>query len=301
MKINVSKDYIGIRIDKLIMSYEPTYARNQIQQWIKTGHVLVNDMEVKSNYKCKENDVVEWEIPKEVPVEIFPEPLSLDVVYEDDYLIVINKEKGMLVHPTKQEQTNTLVNGLIYYYNKLSTLSGEIRPGIVHRLDRDTSGVIVIAKDDTTHSRLQKQFKQQTVKRLYEAIVYGIVEQNKGIIKAPIARHPTQRLKRIVDATRGKEAETHFQVLNRMKDYTHLQCELITGRTHQIRVHLEYMNHPIVGDTLYNVKSNQLIEGQALYAKEIELTHPHTNERMRFTVKQPTYFTELLQKLQRMS
>lgn len=300
MKINVSKDYTGIRIDKLMMSYEPAYARNQIQQWIKAGNVLVNNMEVKSNYKCKENDVIEWEIPKEIPVEILPEPTSLDVIYEDDYLIVINKEKGMLVHPTQQEKTNTLVNGLLYYYNKLSTLSGEIRPGIVHRLDRDTSGVMVIAKDDLTHHRLQEQFKQQSVKRIYEAIVYGIVDQNKGMIKAPIARHPTQRLKRIVDA-KGKEAETHFQVLNRMKDYTHLQCELITGRTHQIRVHLDYINHPIVGDTLYNVKSNQPIEGQALYAKEIEFIHPHTNEKMRFTVKQPTYFMELLQMLERMS
>src|SRR5699024_4589975 len=300
MKINVSKDYTGIRIDKLMMSYEPAYARNQIQQWIKAGNVLVNNMEVKSNYKCKENDVIEWEIPKEIPVEILPEPTSLDVIYEDDYLIVINKEKGMLVHPTQQEKTNTLVNGLIYYYNKLSTLSGEIRPGIVHRLDRDTSGVMVIARDDLTHHRLQQQFKQQSVKRIYEAIVYGIVEQNKGMIKAPIDRHPTQRLKRIVDA-KGKEEETHFQVLNRMKDYTHLQCELITGRTHQIRVHLDYINHPIVGDTLYNVKSNQPIEGQALYAKEIEFIHPHTNEKMRFTVKQPTYFMELLQMLERMS
>jgi len=300
MKINVSKDHIGVRIDKLILSYEPTYARNQIQQWIKTGYVLVNNMEVKSNYKCKENDVIEWEIPKEEPVEIAPEPMSLDIVYEDDYIIIINKAKGMLVHPTKQEQANTLVNGLIYHYHKLSTLSGELRPGIVHRLDRDTSGVMVIAKDNTTHSRLQEQFKQHTVKRLYEAIVYGIVEQNKGVIKAPIARHPTQRLKRMVEME-GKEAETHFQVLNRMEAYTHLQCELITGRTHQIRVHLNYINHPIVGDTLYNSTSNQLIEGQALYAKEIEFIHPHTNERMRFTVKQPTYFSQLLQKLERMS
>src|SRR5699024_2929628 len=300
MKINVSKDHIGVRIDKLILSYEPTYARNQIQQWIKTGHVLVNNMEVKSNYKCKENDVIEWKIPKEEPVEIAPEPMSLDIVYEDDYIIIINKAKGMLVHPTKQEQANTLVNGLIYHYHKLSTLSGELRPGIVHRLDRDTSGVMVIAKDNTTHSRLQEQFKQHTVKRLYEAIVYGIVEQNKGVIKAPIARHPTQRLKRMVEM-KGKEAETHFQVLNRMEAYTHLQCELITGRTHQIRVHLNYINHPIVGDTLYNSTSNQLIEGQALYAKAIEFIHPHTNERMRFTVKQPTYFSQLLQKLERMS
>src|SRR5699024_6391556 len=139
MKINVSKDYTGIRIDKLMMSYEPAYARNQIQQWIKSGHVLVNNMEVKYNYKCKENDVIEWEMPKELLVEILPESISLDVIYEDDYLIVINKEKGMLVHPTQQEQANTLVNGLMYHHHELSTLSGEIRPGIVHRLDRNTS------------------------------------------------------------------------------------------------------------------------------------------------------------------
>lgn len=300
MRINVSKERIGTRIDKLLLSYEPTYARNQIQAWIKKGHVLVNKTEVKANYKCKENDVIEWDVPKESPIEIIPEPVPLDIIYEDDYLIVINKAKNMLVHPTKQEQTNTLVNGLIYHYDMLSTLSGKARPGIVHRLDRDTSGVIVIAKDDSTHSDLQEQFKQQTVKRLYETIVYGVVEQNKGVIKAPIVRHPTQRLKRIVDA-KGKEAETRFQVLHRMETYTHLQCELITGRTHQIRVHLDYMYHPIVGDMLYNAKQNQPVQGQALFAKEIEFTHPHTKERVRFTVRQPTYFTQLLQNLARMS
>lgn len=299
-KHNVALEEIGIRIDKLMLKLEPSYARNQIQQWIKNGQLLVNKKQIKPNYKCKEHDQVEWTILEETPVTILPEAISLDILYEDEYLVVINKPKGMLIHPTKQVHTNTLVNGLLYHFKKLSTLSGDERPGIVHRLDKDTSGVLIIAKDNATHAHLQEQFKKQTVTRLYEAIVHGVVGPNKGIIKAPIGRHPTQRLKRMV-IPEGKNAETHFVTLQRMNSYTHLHCKLVTGRTHQIRVHLDYIEHPIIGDTLYNPKQNQPLQGQALFAKEIQFIHPNTNERMTFSVAAPTYFMNLLKKLERMS
>jgi|SRR5690625_727973 len=296
----VKETEANMRIDKLLRQLEPTHSRHQIQQWIEEGYVAVDNKQVKANYKCKAGNNVHWTVPEKKKLNIEPEAIPLDIIYEDDYILVINKPKGMLIHPTKQVQTNTVVNALKYYCEKLSTLSGEERPGIVHRLDKDTSGVLVVAKDDKTHAHLQNQFKEQRVIRLYETIVHGVISPNKGVIKAPIGRHPTHRLKRTV-ISNGKEAETHFSVLTRFNEYTHVACELITGRTHQIRVHLHYMNHPIVGDELYYHKKDDLMKGQALFAKELSVIHPHSNEQMRFKVNQPTYFTNLLKKLERMA
>src|SRR5699024_9827592 len=215
----------------------------------------------------------------------------------DDYLLVANKPKGMLVHPTHQVKTSTLVNALKYHCDTLSDISGEDRPGIVHRLDQETSGLLVVAKDNQTHEALKVQFQEQTVLRVYEAVTYGVIQHHQGIIQAPIGRNPKNRLQMAV-VTGGKESETHFRVLQRFQQYTHVECELKTGRTHQIRVHLKYMDHPVVGDELYTRKKTGLVKGQALFAKKLGFVHPYTKEHMQFEIEQPAYFKHLLEKLQ---
>lgn len=296
----VTEEEAKTRLDKLLSTLEPDYARNQVQQWIKSGHVFINNQHAKANYKCRVDEIIEWSIPQEVLLTIEPESIPLHVVYEDNYLAIINKPQGMLIHPTQQVQTNTLVNALTYHFADLSTLGGDERPGIVHRLDKDTSGIVVIAKDDRTHADLQLQFKQKTVTRIYEAIVDRMITPDNGIIQAPIGRHPTQRYKRTV-TTEGREAETQFQVIKRLHFHTHVECQLLTGRTHQIRVHLDYMGHPIVGDPLYNDNPKQMVEGQALFARELHFIHPHSKELMIFQVEQPSYFANFLKKVARMS
>lgn len=289
----VTEEDVDVRLDKLLTKLNENYSRQQIQTWIKEQLVTVNDEQYKANYKCKLGDRIQWEIPEEEEIEIKPESIPLDILYEDDYLIVINKAKGMLVHPTQTETSGTLVNALMYHCKQLSNLNGDERPGIVHRLDKDTSGLLVAAKDNVTHEQLKVQFQEQTVERIYEAIVFGVISHSSGIIKAPIGRNPKNRLQMAV-VSDGKYAETHFRVIERFKEHTHVQCELKTGRTHQIRVHLKYMNHPIVGDELYVRKKSTLIQGQALFAKLLSFHHPHTNERMTFTIDRPKDFEKLL-------
>lgn len=297
-KIEEEKE--GIRLDKLLTALNKANSRQQVQAWIKDEYVTVNGESQKPNYKCKRNDQINWSIPEEKQYEIKAEPIPLHILYEDELLIVINKPKGMLVHPTQTVTSHTLVNGLMYHCKQLSTLSGEDRPGIVHRLDKDTSGILVAAKDNKTHEFLKEQFKNQTVTRIYEAITYGVMSHSKGVIKAPIGRNPKNRLQMAV-VQNGKEAETHFHVLKRFQQYTHVECELKTGRTHQIRVHLKYINHPIVGDEVYCRKKSTLIKGQALFSKQISFLHPSTKERMTFKVDQPSDFENLLQRLENMS
>lgn len=296
----VTEEDVNVRLDKLLATLNESYSRQQIQLWIKEQLVVVNGEFEKANYKCKLGDQIEWEIPQAETLEIKSEPIPLDILYEDDYLIVVNKPKGMLVHPTQTARSNTLVNALKYHCKKLSNVNGKERPGIVHRLDKDTSGVLVVAKDNGTHERLKVQFQEQTVERIYEAVVFGVMSHSRGVIKAPIGRNPKNRLQMAV-VSDGKYAETHFQVLERFLQHTHVQCELKTGRTHQIRVHLKYINHPIVGDELYVRKKTSLINGQALYAKQLSFTHPQTNERMTFTVERPEDFENLLQTLRNSS
>lgn len=290
----VSSDEENTRIDKLLVTLNSDFSRQQIQTWIKENYVTVNNQMTKANYKCKQGDLIQWSIPEDKKVSIEPEPIPLNILYEDDDLIVINKPKGMLVHPTNVVQSGTLVNALKHHTKNLSTLSGEERPGIVHRLDQYTSGVLVVCKNDETHAYLKEQFKQHLVKRIYEAIVHGVIEHEKGIIQAPIGRDSKNRLKMAVIST-GKEAETHFKTLERMVQYTHVECRLITGRTHQIRVHMQYMNHPIVGDELYSHIKTDYIHHQALFAKTIGFKHPRTKEFVQFSVERPDDFENLLQ------
>lgn len=283
-----------MRLDKLLVILNDGHARHQIQTWIKNGIVTVNDKQVKPNYKCRENDIIAWHIKEKKPISIAVEEIPLTIIYEDDSLIVLNKPTGMLVHPTEAVQSGTLVNALKHYTTNLSTLSGIERPGIVHRLDQHTSGVMVVCKNDEAYLHLKKQFKQKSVTRIYETIVYGIVNHDKGVIKAPIGRNPKNRLQMAV-VDDGKKAETRFTVLSRSNEYTHVQCELITGRTHQIRIHMKYMNHPIVGDPIYSQKKTTDIKHQALFAKTLGFIHPKTNQYVQFSVEQPAEFANLLQ------
>lgn len=297
----VTEENNGVRLDKLLTNLNDEYSRQQVQTWIKKQNVKVNNEQTKANYRCKTDDIIEWNIVEEdIQITIEAENIPLQILYEDEYLLVINKPKGMLVHPTHTVKSGTLVNALKYYTKQLSTIGGEERPGIVHRLDQDTSGALVVAKDDATHEYLKNQFKNKSVLRIYEAVVFGVIPHDKGVIKAPIGRNPKNRLEMAVVSS-GKEAETHFQVLHRYSQYTHVQCELKTGRTHQIRVHMKYMNHPIIGDELYCRKKSSLIKGQALFARELGFIHPKTEEWMSFVVEHPSYFKHLLERLSNMS
>lgn len=295
----ITEANVGERLDKVISQQMENVSRQKVQKWIKDKKIRVNEQVVKANYRCHLHDDITVEYPDEESdsITIHPENIPLTILYEDEYLLVINKPKGMLVHPTHQVKEGTLVNALAYHCSRLSTIAGKERPGIVHRLDQQTSGVVVIAKDDITHLHLKEQFQDRTVTRIYEAIVYGVMQHDNGIIKAPIGRHPKRRLERAVVAN-GKEAETHFQVLEYFEGHTHVQCQLITGRTHQIRVHLKYMNHPILGDPLYTRKK-QTLDGQALFARELTFVHPTTKKSMTFSVEQPTYFKKIIEKLQK--
>ncbi|HLR54167.1 MAG TPA: RluA family pseudouridine synthase [Pseudogracilibacillus sp.] len=285
------------RLDQTMKKLEPDYSRQIIQQWIKNSQVKVNQKKVKPNYTCQPDDEITWSIPETENIAIEPEAIPLDIQYEDNDLLIINKPKGMLVHPTSTVKTNTLVNALKNYTTELSTNSGIERPGIVHRLDQDTSGLLIVAKNNAAHQNLKEQFQARTITRMYEAIVYEEVEHRQGIIKAPIGRHPKHR-KQMAVKDGGREAETHFQLLNAYEHYSHLECELKTGRTHQIRVHLSYMKHPILGDSLYAKKQTNLINGQALFAKRLEFNHPRTKEEIVYEINPPEDFQHVLEVLQ---
>lgn len=289
----VKNSEVNERLDKMLVRLNKNYSRHQIQLWIKNGYVKVNNGVVKPNYKCREHDVITWEINESEQMEIVPEPIPLTIVYEDESIIVLNKPKGMLVHPTQTTSTGTLVNGLTYYTNTLSSIGGDERPGIVHRLDQHTSGIMVVCKDDAAYVHIKEQFKQKKVKRIYETIVYGSVPHETGIIKAPIGRNPKNRLKMaVVDG--GKESETRFRILGRSDEYTHVQCELITGRMHQIRVHMKYINHPVLGDPVYSRRKVPNIKTQALFAKTLGFIHPKTEQYVEFSIERPKQFADLL-------
>lgn len=299
-KFQVTEKNKNYRLDKLLVEQIPKVSRQNIQKWIKTGYIQVNGQLEKANYKCKVGDEVSWLIPAEPKRVIKAQAYELNIVYEDEALAVINKPKGLIVHPTHSQTNDTLVNYLMHQFDALSTINGAERPGIVHRLDKDTSGLIIIAKTDRAHIGLQEQFINQSVYREYEALTFGVFNHDSGIIKAPIGRDPKNRLKRAVVES-GKEAETHFTVLKRFKQHTHVKCQLKTGRTHQIRVHLKYIKHPIIGDPLYVRKKSKLLDSQALFAKKIGFKHPISEEMMSFEIDRPLYFTNLLQRLERMS
>ncbi|WP_394523384.1 RluA family pseudouridine synthase [Staphylococcus xylosus] len=288
----------GQRIDKLLPEYNSDWSRTQIQDWIKEDLVKVNDKVIKSNYKTKMNDhivVTEKEI---VEADIQPENLNLDIFYEDDDVAIVYKPKGMVVHPSAGHFTGTLVNGLMYQMKNLSGINGEIRPGIVHRIDKDTSGLLMVAKNDIAHRSLVDQLVKKTVTRKYVALVHGNIPHDYGTIDAPIGRNKNDRQSMdVVDD--GKDAITHFNVLEHFDKYTLIECILETGRTHQIRVHMKYIGFPLVGDPKYGPKKTMYIGGQALHAGVIGFEHPITHENIEKSAALPDDFEQLLTELRR--
>ena len=283
----------GKRLDKVLTQVIPEKSRSQIQEWIANQFVTVNGEFIKSNYKCKVADQIHWKEPEVQPLEIEPENIPLDIVFEDEAVIVINKPRGMVVHPSAGHRTGTLVHALLYHCDDLSGINGVERPGIVHRLDKDTSGLLVVAKTDVAHQYLVEQLANQQMKRIYEAIVHGTIEHETGLIDAPIARDPKDRQKMGI-VSGGKKAITHFRVVKRYPEYTYVHCQLETGRTHQIRVHMRYIDHPIVGDPKYGPRKTLDLGGQALHAREIGFYHPSTKKWIEFECDAPTYFQNVL-------
>ncbi|CQR47769.1 Ribosomal large subunit pseudouridine synthase D [Paraliobacillus sp. PM-2] len=296
-KYTVKQEERGMRIDKVLTSVLPDTSRSQIQTWIKEGYCLVNNKQVKSNYKCLANDIVTWEIPEPEPLYVEPENIPLDIIFEDQDVIVVNKPRGMVVHPSAGHANGTLVNALLYHCKDLSGINGVVRPGIVHRIDRDTSGLLMIAKNDQAHQHLAEQLQAKTVKRSYEAIVHGAIPHEYGTIEAPLGRDPKDRQKMAV-ISGGKPAITHFEVIDRFDDrFTYVKCVLETGRTHQIRVHMKYIGFPLVGDPKYGPRKTLKIDGQALHARELGFEHPRSNKWMHFEVAPPEIFLETLEKV----
>ena len=287
----------GERIDKFL-AQKLDKSRSLVQKLIKDELVLVNGEVVKTNYSVVDGDEIDV---KQLDIvdntNIFPQPMDLDIVYEDDDLLVINKPSGLVVHPAPGHYQDTLVNGLLAYSNKLSDINGEFRPGIVHRIDKDTSGLLVICKNNETHEALANQLSDKTLFRQYLAIVHGEIEEDEGEIIAPIGRDPRDRVKMAVVAKNSKEAQTNFKVLERYDHYTLVSCNLLTGRTHQIRVHFDFINYPLVGDPLYGIKPTIDTKGQALHAYKLGFIHPRSGEYMEFEAKPPQEFVDTLNQI----
>ncbi|WP_173916544.1 RluA family pseudouridine synthase [Halobacillus sp. Marseille-Q1614] len=285
------------RIDKLLSEVIEDASRSQIQSWLKDKHVQVDEEFVKSNYKVQAGQTITWQVPKVKPLDLKPENIDLEIVYEDQDVVVVNKPAGMVVHPAAGHETGTLVHALLYHCSDLSGINGVERPGIVHRIDKDTSGLLMVAKNDKAHESLVQQLMDKTVERRYVAIVHGMITHEYGTIEAPIGRDLKDR-QRMAVVDNGKEAVTHFQVLEHFKDFSYIECKLETGRTHQIRVHMRYINHPLAGDPKYGPrKTPDLPKGQALHAKSIGFTHPRTEEWMKFECEPPEEFNQTLEAL----
>lgn len=283
------------RIDKALTLLSDL-SRSQIQQLLKKDCVVVNGVVVKANYKVQKDDNIILTIPKPVEIEIAPENIPLEIVYEDDDIVMINKDSGMVVHPSVGHNKGTLVNALLYHVKHLATSTGNIRPGIVHRIDKDTSGLLVVAKNSMAHEKLSEQFQTHDIIREYIALVHGEILHDKGTIDAPLARDKYDRLRYTVQEG-GKRAVTHFEVLERFAGYTLIALRLETGRTHQIRVHMQFINHEIVGDPVYSKQQDNKDYGQYLHAKTLGFMHPRTKEDVLFTSGLPTYFQQKLEEL----
>lgn len=283
------------RIDKQLGHHFAQYSRSQLQRWIEDGNVQVNGQAVKPKYKLATGDVVTIEPEKPKKIDLVPEDIPLDIVYEDDDVIVVNKPQGMVVHPAPGHPDHTLVNALLYH-SPLSTINGEFRPGIVHRIDKDTSGLLMVAKNDMAHRSLAAQLKAKTNEREYVALVHGVIKEDRGTINAPLGRSLKDRKKQAVVAD-GRHAVTHFKVLKRYRHYTLVACRLETGRTHQIRVHMKYIGHPLAGDPLYGPRKTLPGKGQYLHARLLGFKHPRTGKQLTFTAPLPPYFQQMLDKL----
>lgn len=296
--IVVSDEDDLVRIDKYITEAGFDLTRSRIQGLITDGNITVNDKVVKANYKVRENDVIKILIPDAVPVDIPAEDIPLNIVYEDDDLLIVNKPKGMVVHPAPGHYTGTLVNALMYHCkDKLSGINGELRPGIVHRIDMDTTGLLVICKNDKAHNFIADQLKEHSITRKYQAIVYNAFKDEEGTVEGNIGRHPNDR-KKMTITPNGKEAITHYKVLKNLGKYTLIECQLETGRTHQIRVHMTSINHPLLGDEVYGPKNCPYnLQGQVLHAKTLGFIHPTTKEYIEFDSELPEYFQKLVDNL----
>ena len=295
----LTEEQAGERLDALLPRILPELTRSAAQKLLENGAVRVNGAPVRKNYRAAAGDAVELTLPEPEVCEVLPEDIPLDVVYEDADVIAVNKPRGMVVHPAPGHSGGTLVNALLFHCgDSLSGVGGEKRPGIVHRIDMDTSGLLIAAKNDAAHRALSAQLADHSMFRIYEAVAIGRMREDSGTVNAPIGRHPTDRKRMAVVARGGREAVTHWEVVARYAGYTHLRCRLETGRTHQIRVHLEHIGHPLAGDLVYGRKKPEKgLAGQCLHARELEFTHPRTGERMHLVTPLPAYFTDFLAKL----
>lgn len=298
MEFKISAEQAKTRLDAFLFESDQSFTRSHYKNLIDEGHVLVNGKQVKAGYSLKVGDHVEVEMLPPKPLETKAENIPLNIVYEDADLAVINKPKGMVIHPANGNWEGTMVNALLHHIKDLSGINGVIRPGIVHRLDKDTTGLLVVAKNDFAHVELSKQIAEKTCKRVYLALLNGNLPNDQGVIKNNLGRDNKNRLRFAVVETGGKYAETHYTVVKRFKEYCLVQFELKTGRTHQIRVHAKHLNHPIVGDDLYGGKSKFKTDGQMLHAYKLSFVHPKTNKVMEFTADLPDYFQKILKNLQ---
>ena len=299
----VPEESSGLRIDKFLTESCPNYTRSFLQKLLKSELVEVNGTPVKSSYKTAAGDTVTFEVPEAVEAKITAQEMPLDILYEDEDVILINKPKGMVVHPAAGHYEGTLVNGLMHHCREqLSGINGVMRPGIVHRIDMDTTGVLIVCKNDLAHNSIAEQLKVHSITRKYYAVVFGSLKDDEGTIRAPIGRHPNDRKKMSINSKNGKDAVTHYKVLERFHGYTLVECRLETGRTHQIRVHMASIGHPLLGDQVYGpAKQPFRLQGQTLHAGVLGFLHPRTGEYMEFSAPLPKYFEELLEKLRRLT
>ena len=298
--IQVENEFDNCRLDRFLTEKFKDMSRSFIQKQIKDGLVKVNGKAVKSSYKLQSGDKVQMSICEPKDIAIVPENIPLDIIYEDSDIILINKPKQMVVHPAPGHYSGTLVNALMYHCgDELSGINGCMRPGIVHRIDMDTTGSLVVCKNDKAHQSLSEQLKEHSIRRIYVAIVHGNIKEDSGTVNAPIGRHPTDRKKMSTHCKNGRNAITHYKVLERFGDYTYIQCELETGRTHQIRVHMASIGHPLVGDEVYGPKKCPFkgLQGQTLHARTLGIIHPSTGEYLEVNAPLPEYFVDLLDRL----
>lgn len=301
IEVTIKENEKNERIDKVLLKTIPNISRNHLQKSFDADLVYCFDKKISKSYKPKKDDLIRITIIKNESLNAIPQNIPIDIIYEDKDLLVVNKEKGMVVHPAPGNYENTLVNALLYHSNKnLSSIGGEIRPGIVHRIDKDTSGLLIVAKNDNAHLILAKQIENHSFERIYEAVVSGVVKEDEKVINLPIGRSEKDRKKMDVTYKNSKEAITEFRVIERFKKYTHLRLKLKTGRTHQIRVHMAHIGHPLAGDSVYSKRDKlKFLNGQCLHAKTIEFEHPTTKKILKFTSDLPPYFRNFLNNLEK--